>query len=366
MTNAALTEAAARSDDADSFGRTAICMTGFARTLFAKFPDDVVPTSRRYSKDGRATNLKWWSKWAWAGSRKADGPPGSADWILAHALRHNVLDVLATHGGYDLFVVEPGEKPHDSRWSILNDATVSATGAPNQVFYLQGGAEPPIPYNEADPRWRVTFYYAANFTRIQQFLYQMRHLRICNEAVKAHEARTGVRYTYKMRLRPDLAWLKPIPPPHTLLGPANTSTLLMASREWQTGGNEDIFALGLSRSMDIFFDREPHVHTQRQLGCMTNPSCQGCALREGVQPTLWARLIPCESLPVVEHVALILRSSPCTRVDVSTGCHVGHHTPCTHQWTSEDFVVHRLADHRLRIVPHDAICVVVVRAATKR
>ena len=38
-----------RSADASHFGRTAICMTGFSRSLFAHFPEGVVPSLRRHS-----------------------------------------------------------------------------------------------------------------------------------------------------------------------------------------------------------------------------------------------------------------------------------------------------------------------------
>ena len=69
------------------YGRTAICLTGFARTLFARFPEGIEPRSTKRAPN--AHRLKWYENFTWAGSRKVDGSlPGSEDWIVAHALRH--------------------------------------------------------------------------------------------------------------------------------------------------------------------------------------------------------------------------------------------------------------------------------------
>ena len=241
----------------ERFGRTAICMSGFARSLFATFPKGI-------NVDRWTAN--WTHRWAWAGSRTTDGPHGSVDWITAHSIRNNVLHVLAANGGYDLFVVEPGTGPHESRYEVLADNTVNAKGERNNVVYLQGGPEPDpaqLPEYRAvkDNRWTANF---ESLSHIKSLIYQLKHMRMCNEAVNAHADKSGVEYMYKMRLRPDMGWIWPMPPPHELNLDAHT--IRITSKKWYPGGNEDTFAIGLAQPMDVYLDRERVVHPFPPLG----------------------------------------------------------------------------------------------------
>lgn len=133
------------------------------------------------------------------------------------------------------------------------------------MFLYLGGSEPDLWYNQSDiERWNNFFYtkrvgFPRVHTLIQQFMYQLKHLKYCNSLVKQHELKLGIKYTYKMRLRPDFAWIQPIPPISTIdLSPSN---ILISTKLFYGGGNEDTFGFGLSKTMDIYFDRFPFVHT---------------------------------------------------------------------------------------------------------
>ena len=62
-----------------------------------------------------------------------------------------------------------------------------------------------------------------------------------------------------MRLRPDFAWIQPIPTLSNLK--LSHSDILISTKLFFNGGNEDTFAFGFSKAMDIYFDRFPFVHT---------------------------------------------------------------------------------------------------------
>ena len=256
-------------------GRTAICVTGFPRSLFASFPDELTDKRGQFTESMAPSSFPrkdkhnvehWRHNGTWAG--EPDGSPEAAahpDWYVAQSIRNNVLNVLSNHGGYDLFIIEPGNS-HDSKWDILTPR-MKSSGAPDGLFMSQGGAEPDLWYNKSDPRWRSWFYaqrYGLNHAHvlIEQFLYQLKHLQVCNDEVRKHEADTGMKYTYKMRLRPDFAWAAPIPPLNVLRDQITSKRLiLMSNKFWPGYAYLDCFAFGEASAMDRYLDRLPHIHT---------------------------------------------------------------------------------------------------------
>ena len=226
---------------------TAVCVTGAPRSLFLRFPHEVKPPNPSQS------SLPIWHNHDWAGPMD----PSFPSWLepsmaVARSIVNNVLRVLASSGGYDLFVVEPGDR-HDSRWELFRLPAASSNVSENRVFVRLGGGEPELPYNRSSAAFQRFYYVAKQYPRpddfIQQMLWQYRHLQMCNEAVEA----SGVAYAYKMRLRPDLAWVAPIPPLDSLnLGKHSVhfSSLKVPDHY---GVHEDSFAVGRTRAMDTYF-----------------------------------------------------------------------------------------------------------------
>jgi hypothetical protein len=155
------------------------------------------------------------------------------------------------------------------------------------MFVNAGGPEMrSLPYDSDALRWRTTFYFSAlkmrlcEVTRrasvcnrtlvaqalhkpIQSLLYQLRDQLQCNDLIRNYSRRTGVHYTYKMRLRPDYAWVRPIPHPRNL--GLTAASILTTHGDAYCCGNNDSFAVGLAEPMDVYFSRAPHVHTLSHL-----------------------------------------------------------------------------------------------------
>ena len=278
------TTTATSSQEPPPRGRTAVCMTGQPRSLFASFPDGVehfggapVPAGIRMN-DANSFVREFWTNTAWAGTVRADDPHPS--WLVAHSIQNHVLQPLSDSGGYDLFVIEPGTSV-SAPWDMLKPTTSNGQGEPDRMFVTPGGPEPDLWFNFSDAeRWGKThqghhscgFYHSTRLgaltarPQIQSLLYQLKHLQDCNKAVRKHAVATGTRYRYKMRLRPDFFWAAPIPLPTNLerAGELTSSQILVASTRVAGGtgqGVNDSFALGLAEPMDVYFDRLQHIHT---------------------------------------------------------------------------------------------------------
>jgi hypothetical protein len=227
-------------------GRTAICMTGHPRTLFLptehlKMHTDVWP---------HELTMPTFNKSAFAVEQR--------DLVVAHSIRVRVLDVLARQGGYDLFVVETGDVL-STGWDVLDSRITSSTG-PNQRIMMLGGPEPAIWYNRSDKVWDQYLKWGPDqgFTATQNFLYQMRQQTMCNQAVHSYSVRRGVKYMYKLRLRPDWAWLEEMPSP----GEITSERSIRIPGGWAACcGHWDTMALGHSHEMDVYFFREHEVHS---------------------------------------------------------------------------------------------------------
>lgn len=276
--------------------RTAVCITGPPRSLFARYPDEVDPVEIIGKKQGSRRHpenealKRFWNRSAWAGNISASAEHPT--WLGVHSLKNHVLRVLTASGGYDLFVVAP-LGANNSNWRALEPNTTNAHGEPDRLFVLtSSGVEPDLWYNDSDTeRWgRVRssrnetcgFYFSVkrppplNRLSIQNLLHMLKRQADCNEAIRKHSAATGTQYAYKMRLRPDWAWAAPIPELHALVesGEVSPSQILVGSRAmWVTNGQavNDSFAVGLADTMDAYLDRYPRIHSypRHQLGpCM--------------------------------------------------------------------------------------------------
>ena len=251
--------------------RTAICMTGMPRSLFLT-PDQLAPSLEGWVSKLASTNrdLKEYTRITdWAGFPAGPHP----EWLVARSIRNHVLNVLSVNGGFDLFVIEPGTRRSIGWEEALSSSIRQQRQAADRVMVILGGPEPDLPLNKSDPtvfkhwahyrfgaeaRQQVrTLGWDRALGRLQNLLYQLKHQAECNAAIRRFASVTGVTYEYKMRLRPDQAWQRDIPPLHSLQLPPNQ--ILYASRAIGKS-TEDMFGVGRAEAMDAYLDRYPFVH----------------------------------------------------------------------------------------------------------
>ena len=184
-------------------------------------------------------------------------------------MMNNLFAPLSTYGGYDLFVFVPGHpagsanrsSTDTSAYNALRPGTINAHGERDRMFLRVGGEESLLPCDATESRWK-NYYYSAKQTsrgswlaRVQSVLRQLHDMSACHQMIAQREAAANVQYAYKMRLRTDLAFLRPIPPPHQLdLGSATHPRLVGISRS-TLPSYFDKFAIGLSTPMGCFLDR---------------------------------------------------------------------------------------------------------------
>lgn len=88
---------------------------------------------------------------------------------------------------------------------------------------------------------------------------------LCNKMIAEQEEKDKIKYTFKIRLRTDIAFLSPIPPLHALdLGTRAKPKIRQLSGQYLTS-NYDKFGVGLSTAMDCFLDRFHAVRTYPKL-----------------------------------------------------------------------------------------------------
>jgi hypothetical protein len=235
----------------------------------------------------RAGFRHWLKHWDWAthnGTKLHARYPNN---LLATALQNNVFGPLAKYGGFDLFVLRTGRVRNattgvlpppisapewNGGYDALQPNSTNWRGEPNNMILFDKGEQHSLQYNESDPRWRNS--YGARKWRnsrgahvltkitVQTLLHMALDQQLCNQMVQNYSARTQIKYAYKMRLRPDMAFVAPMPPLHTLdFGNRNAPNVLVSSGKVWPGGNQDTFGVGEADVMDVYFDRLPYLHT---------------------------------------------------------------------------------------------------------
>ena len=177
---------------------------------------------------------------------------------LADNIIKNVFRPLSING-FDLFVFVPtsstGGEPLPNNKSacdvfnhpdIFNASNVSIAGnSPNRLFCnVEKETRLLNSFTAKLPHWN-NYCYKNNIPEHEGFLQQMYGIYRCNAAVREYSASTGIRYKYKMRLREDMMWNKPIPIVNEtdLIIPRTpglncTSIILITNRAVFPGGNE--------------------------------------------------------------------------------------------------------------------------------
>ena len=269
-------------------GRTAVCLTGHPRSLaagpFTNLSIDKYGASRH--------SVRWANEilgHAWSsehvkhpaahlhGHLTFASPVGGN--LIADSLMANVFTPLAENGGYDLFIIEPGERILIRKdlgpYELLRPMRV--TGRPNGLLHAFGGPEPRIQLKTKE-RWKKYHYVCCDWRRhsgapaahLQSLFYQLLHQHACNRMVKAHAAKMGVPYTYKIRLRPDLLVLAPIPPIHTLDFGRPGAPIVRGISGTFLPSWLDKFGIGGADVMDAYLDRLPLLFAMPDLAFVGN------------------------------------------------------------------------------------------------
>lgn len=109
------------------------------------------------------------------------------------------------------------------------------------------------PFVEKFKFWKY-YSYKNNKMMHEQLLTQLYGSYRCNEAIKSYSMQSGVKYEYKIRLRPDSAFKTPVPLINTInFGPvADCNSSVSFGTIYY---NEDWFNIGKSDDMDCLLDR---------------------------------------------------------------------------------------------------------------
>mmetsp|Transcript_26312 Transcript_26312/g.25151 ORF Transcript_26312/g.25151 Transcript_26312/m.25151 type:complete len:344 (+) Transcript_26312:61-1092(+) len=208
-----------------------------------------------------------------------DGTEG----VIADNIVKNIFQPLAHHG-FDVFMFVPTSgkygEPSTENKSICsslsgNKNIFNTTASDHQNrsannFFCNVEKERRLldHFTEQLPHWKG-YCYRNNVADKEGFLQQMYGIDRCNEAIKKYSASTGVKYKYKMRLREDMVWNKPIGLINEMQLVTGTfiekkkcnKTIYITHRETFPGGNEDTFAFGLSDLMDVRMSAFRHFTT---------------------------------------------------------------------------------------------------------
>ena len=190
--------------------------------------------------------------------------------FISDMYKTNVLAPLSRSGGYDLFVIIPGNGSSAMNYEKLRPRTSNPNGKPDRMFTRLGGPEKDLPYVRTDARWHSKFdsyrtpipksAMKTDHPRIQSALYQLRDLEACNVMINDVVVAGGATYAFKMRLRTDLIFAAPIPPPHLLDLGTNDFPVISIGSPTFLRSNFDDFGIGHSHVMDCWFNGFSMVH----------------------------------------------------------------------------------------------------------
>jgi len=239
--------------------RTAVCLTGQPRALGGILGKDVLLIPAYASEKHRhlATRVR---DMLYNVSLSSASPST----FISDMYKTNIFAPLSRSGGYDLFVIIPGNGSSAMIYEKLRPRTSNPNGKPDRMFTRLGGPERGLPYVSTDARWHSYNYtYRRQKTAhpgIQSALYQLRDLEACNAMINDVVVAGDSTYAYKMRLRTDLIFAAPIPPPHLLNLGTNDFPVISIGSPTFLKSNFDKFGIGHSHIMDCWFNGFSMVH----------------------------------------------------------------------------------------------------------
>jgi hypothetical protein len=182
-----------------------------------------------------------------------------------------LLEPLSKHGGVDVFLFQQID-PHNSnsREDALlacklytnHDMFNAGTGNFAFCFYENEQSDPLYPFLESSATdiW-YTYQYAYKLNRMKGLVHQLYGLYMGNKYAKQFSIHREYQYGYKIRLRPDTAFLSVTPMLVRSMfatNPNAPTSVQFANCEVFgscSGGVEDTFNVGLADDMDHYFDR---------------------------------------------------------------------------------------------------------------
>ncbi len=218
--------------------RTAICVTGQIRTLNMNPTDDQFPTfwepmfigQDLFIQPNLPQNMDVVKKMTLSNST-----------TVAQTIQANLFSQLDQ---YDVYMyVGTGEGKHEPR---IGDTSICTSLNATKCVVTEDSILPKTP-TIRDKIWD-TFFYSKDDVLRTGLLKQMYHLEKCNDMV----LQSGIKYDYMIRLRPDMAFARPISPPSLTLLPGKIRVI---SKTNCCCGNEDLFAMGTFEDMQVYMNR---------------------------------------------------------------------------------------------------------------
>ena len=242
----------ADSDDQSSNHRTAVCITGRHRVVHAswKSPDEMITNDPHFPKQfignegGPTTNI----------INNIFEPLSKTGFDVFMIVNHVESSIVKEHltGSTNESACSAFRESH-----VFDHSMPSNNGEGNNFFCLIEREEKLADaFIKRNPIWQ-SFVMKTLPHAIEGHLQQAYSVQRCNAAIKNYEAAVGINYKYKMRLRSDMVWLKPIPDVRRLnfsdvSDPVKCMRqLFVTTRSTFPGGNEDTYAFGLSEDMDV-------------------------------------------------------------------------------------------------------------------
>lgn len=105
-----------------------------------------------------------------------------------------------------------------------------------------------------------TFGYAGNKIAQQGLLQQLYSQQRCAMMIARQSLIENIQYRYAVRVRPDLAFMKPMPSIQTLLAADKPNIVKFIDHSHCCCGNEDTFAIGHFSAMNLYFNRIVGFH----------------------------------------------------------------------------------------------------------
>lgn len=137
----------------------------------------------------------------------------------------------------------------------MNDISICNGLLPNKPgsnMFCEVRAEEQLAHFEQYGIWRH-FYYSKDKKLQQGLLQQLYGMHRCSILIRRNMIRWGVRYDYIIRLRPDMAVHKPMPPLATLVNSRNI--IRFVDYSICCCGNLDWFAIGHASAMLPYLER---------------------------------------------------------------------------------------------------------------
>ena len=247
---------------------TAVCVSGQLRTLNMPPSDPSFPQSFQ---------------------------PMTTAFTAADMQGRTVAETIQAHlypalGEFDVYMtVITAEGPREPRVGDLTACDSLTPPPPARLFCEVIRQEELAPIHQEI--WN-TFYYPNQHTPQQGVLNQLYNQQRCSMMMSRQIIQENIQYRYAVRLRPDMAILKPVPPIGGLLSPDEPSVVKFIDPGPCCCGNEDTFGIGHYQAMALYFNRIISVHEVSKRPLMRGTWTSESMLMEYLKDNFGISLVP--------------------------------------------------------------------------